>query len=110
MNAPNPAAAAQSLHDDIMDYIGKADAMITGGEFTSLAGLDVAVTTLCQRVEALDTQVAKQFAPQLEQLLAQLDALQKKMQGALDQCKADVDEFDKHRKAAKAYQGKKGKK
>lgn len=100
---------AQELHNDIIAYIEKADALLAGGEYTSLVGLDTAVDTLCKRVLALGTEEATQFMPQLEQLVARLDALQKNMQTALDACKEEVAGLDKHRKAADAY-NKKGKK
>jgi hypothetical protein len=110
MIVQNISTDAQSLHDDIMGYIGQADALLGSGQVTSLVGLDAAVDTLCQRILALDADEAKKFAPQLEELLACLGALQEKMQTALVDCKSDVDDLDKHQKAAKAYQGKKGKK
>lgn len=109
MSAGNPAAAeAQTLHDDIISYIGKADAMMQSGQFTTLAGLDEAVDALCKRVIALDVDTARTFAPRLQELLTRLDALQQTMQTALDACKTEVDDLDKHAKGVKAY--KKGKK
>ncbi len=106
MNSKNPAANATALHDDIMAYIERANALMASGQTTSLAGLDTVVETLCKRIVALDPNAASNFAPQLAQLMQRLNGLQGTMQSALDACKSEVDGLDKHQRASKAYRKK----
>ncbi|MEJ0009744.1 MAG: hypothetical protein WDN72_04000 [Alphaproteobacteria bacterium] len=94
---------AFAAHGDIVAYIEQADALLSAGETVPLAGLDTAVGALCERILALAPQEAKSFAPQLEELTARLDDLQKKMQTALQGCKAHMNEVTLRQKAVNAY-------
>lgn len=95
--------ATEKLHRDILDYISNAEGYLARGEFTSLAGLDAFVKTLCERVLTLEVQESTAFAPKLDELMTRLGALQQQMEHARDACKNDVASLEKHQKAATAY-------
>ena len=105
MNLPNldPSRSADALYADILDYVVKADAMVTARDPLSLAGLDTAVDALCKRVLALEENEAKKFAGSLTELLARIDQLQKKMMALQNEVATTINSLNKSKKATKAY-------
>lgn len=99
VNDTNP----QDLLMDIARYIDEASARVADGHYVSLAGLDDAVQTLCERVQSLSPDDGKRYADQLQMLHDQLGQLQAEMEGARHELKGEIDEVNNRQKAAKAY-------
>lgn len=94
---------AQTLYQDIMEYIEDAYEITERGEFVELSSLDARVEQLCLNVQQLSVEESMQFRPKLEEMMSQLAQLQ----ATFSQKRADLGELmtevGKHKQAAMAY-------
>jgi hypothetical protein len=105
MTLPNldPSRSAELLFGDIMAYVDAADAMLQKREPLLLAGLDTAVEALCKRVMDLKIEEAKEYAPELEHLMARITQLQTNMVTMQDEIAATLQSVGVQKKANLAY-------
>ena len=99
----NTAEAARALHEDILNYIDQATAVLHSGKLADLYGLDEKIEALCQRVVALDEQARTPFVAQLESLQERLEDLTHLMQSTRDKLKTEMATLNQRERALKAY-------
>jgi hypothetical protein len=104
ISAPSPEIAPELLLGDIMAYIDQAQALLQSGDSVLLEGLGEMVDQLCQRVGAMDVQVAKEYTAELEHVRQQLDMLQASMLKAQQEVKTTIQSLGSTKKASNAYQ------
>lgn len=105
MTLPNldPARAPELLFGDILAYVDAADAMVAARDAVSLVGLDTAVESLCKRVVAMNPEDGKEYAPELEHLMARITELQEKMLRLRDEVATTLQSVGVQKKANRAY-------
>jgi hypothetical protein len=99
----DPARAPELLFGDILAYVEAADAMVSARDTVSLAGLDTALEALCARVTAMDPNDGKEYAPELEHLMARINELQEKMLRLRDEVATTLQSVGVQKKANRAY-------
>jgi hypothetical protein len=99
----DPSRAPELLFGDILAYVDAADAMLAKREPLLLAGLDTAVESLCKRVMELQPEQAKEYAPELEHLMARITQLQTSMETMREEIAATLQSVGVQKKANLAY-------
>lgn len=93
----------EDLFGDIAEYIAKAHSILDSGQWVELAGLDKDVETLCLSIAALSPEQAKEYAPELQYLKEQIEALETVMRGKRDAVRGEMQEAKTIERANKAY-------
>lgn len=96
-------ATAESLYNDIMTYIRDARDITARGEFVSLDKLDARVAQLCEAAQQLPVTESAAFADRLEEMVAELNALQAHFGEKKSAIASDITSVGKHKQAAMAY-------
>ena len=99
----DPSRAPEMLFVDILAYVDAADSMLAKREPLLLAGLDTAVEALCKRVMALAPADSKEYAPELEHLMARITQLQTNMVAMQDEIATTLKSVGVQKKANLAY-------
>jgi hypothetical protein len=99
----DPNRSAEELFGDIMAYVDAAHALVATRNTVNLAGLDVAVDALCQRVMALEAPTAIEYAVELEHLMERIEALQASMVSLQSKVASAINSLGAQKKANRAY-------
>ena len=102
-NDLDPARSAEMLFGDILDYVEKADALVTARDTVTLAGLDISINSLCQRITDLAPDQAKEYEPELNHLMDRINALHDKMVALQAEVASTIKSLGKQKKASHAY-------
>lgn len=95
--------SADVLYDAIDHVVEEARGHLRAGQIASLEGLDRQVAVLCHVIQEMPREEAQKMLPQLDGLLANIQALQDEMQAARDQVKQEIDGTKNIQRAHKAY-------
>ncbi|MDX2095809.1 MAG: hypothetical protein SFW64_07735 [Alphaproteobacteria bacterium] len=99
----DPTHDARRLFGDILAYIDEANALVAARDTVTLAGLDTAVDALCRRIAALDADVAKTYADDLDLLMQRIVAMQGNMMALQAEVAASLNGLGRQQKASHAY-------
>ena len=105
---PDDTKTPEELFALVDDYIDAVHAIIERRDFLELKGLDTFIDYLCGRVMALSPDEAKQHAQALNDLLADMNDLQARMEAAKKDVRGELDKLNKQAVAHKAYKPKEG--
>ncbi len=99
----DPARSTQALLGDILQYVETANGLITKRDAVNLGGLDATVAALCARIVAMEPDAARDYAPQLEQLMEKIEDMQARMVALQGEVGSAIKSLGTSKKAVHAY-------
>ncbi|MFZ4126118.1 MAG: hypothetical protein ACOYJ2_08660 [Rickettsiales bacterium] len=105
---PDDAKTPDELFAQVEAYIDEVHGIIDRRDFLELKGLDDFIDYLCSRVIQLTPDEAKLYGVKLNDLLADMNDLQARIEGAKRDVRAEMNTLAKQSVAAKAYKPKEG--
>ncbi|MBN8542920.1 MAG: hypothetical protein J0M34_01495 [Alphaproteobacteria bacterium] len=105
---PDDNKTPDELFQQVAAYIDEVHGIIDRRDFLELKGLDDFIDYLCGRVMKLTPDEAKLYGVKLNELLADMNDLQARIEAAKLDVRAEINTLAKQAAAAKAYKPKGG--
>ena len=96
--------SADTLFDEVMEYIRASRAILQEGNLVELKGLDAKVEELCRGIIELPQEEAKRFEEDLVKLQDEVEKLRADLVTSRDGLQEELMGVGKHQKANIAYQ------
>tara|TARA_B100000989_G_C19431698_1_gene423339 strand:- start:366 stop:758 length:393 start_codon:yes stop_codon:yes gene_type:complete len=93
----------KALFNEVREYIAHAKGLVEQNKYIELEGLGGMVEKLCTHIQQLPVGEATKYGEELDQLVVELNDLQREFAQRRDQLKDEITSANTHKKAARAY-------
>lgn len=93
---------AEALRQQAFDTLGTARSKLAAG-VVDLSGVEESVRSFCAHLAAMHVEQARAFSPDLEELMEEMNKLERELEAARERVRGEMTLLSQHRSAATAY-------